>query len=781
MPDLPHLILPRAEVNLDRRKKPGFGKSLSRDHQQQSQKLAKAVDEALASHAALRATIVDPELIVRVRTTHLVSEEEWTRAGLVVLGHDENDSVVLFSSDIELTEFRARLAAYANGIPEGQKNPQYVSLLAAIEELGPLTPADRIGSTLKADGYVGPDAFAPTAFFRLDVELWEFGTQVERRIQSEQMEIQLRERGGDITDRYIGTSFTALRVAGTGAAFQWLLTLPTVRVIDAPPEVDSEVEQLLETDIRELGEISAAKPDAPVIGIIDSGVNSAHPVLSAVVSEAAGFPASLGASDAWGHGTKVCGIAAFGDVRDCLERNQFAAQVHLFSGKVVNDQGNFDDQKLVSSQMSDVIRDFHAKGCRIFNLSLGDRNALYAGGKVGMWTAVLDELARELDILIVVAAGNYEHVPPVGRSEDHLLGYPRYLLEPKSRLLEPAVGANVLAVGAVAHAAAVPNQGARNVSIRPIADIGEPAPFTRCGPGVHDAIKPDLCDDGGNVLYDGLTQGLSTYSESEVLTTHPRYLERLFTTAKGTSYAAPLVSHKAALLLEVFPEASANLLRALLVNSARPPDSAVQRLQTLGSSAVRNLCGYGVVNFTLASTSDSNRVVLYADDEIGLDRFFVYKVPIPKEFTETKGSRAIRVTLAFDPPTRHTRAAYLGVEMSFRLVRGKTLAEVIDHYKKRDKQIDGEHPQLEGRYDCGFDFGSNMRECGTLQSARFTMSRNPATEYGEEYYLVVRCERKWFADDFAKQRFAVVVELSHSEDIKLYERVRERVEVRVRV
>ena len=53
------------------------------------------------------------------------------------------------------------------------------------------------------------------------------------------------------------------------------------------------------------------------------------------------------------------------------------------------------------------------------------------------------------------------------------------------------------------------------------------------------------------------------------------------------------------------------------------------------------------------------------------------------------------------------------------------------------------------------------------------MSRNPAAEYGDTYFLVVRCERKWSPDEFAQQRFALVVEMSHSEDIALYERVRE--------
>ena len=60
------------------------------------------------------------------------------------------------------------------------------------------------------------------------------------------------------------------------------------------------------------------------------------------------------------------------------------------------------------------------------------------------------------------------------------------------------------------------------------------------------------------------------------------------------------------------------------------------------------------------------------------------------------------------------------------------------------------------------------------------MTANPSAEYGETYYLVVRCERQWYPDEYATQRFAVVVELAHTEDVRLYERVTERVNVRIR-
>ena len=142
-------------------------------------------------------------------------------------------------------------------------------------------------------------------------------------------------------------------------------------------------------------------------------------------------------------------------MRSCIERREFQAQARLLSGKIVNDAGNFDDRRLVPAQVDEIVRALHPFGCRIFNLSLEFMRSVYSGGKAGLWTATLDLLARELDILFVVSCGSSGRLPANGDHEDHLLGYPRYLLQESSRILEPAAAANALSVGAIAHSAAV--------------------------------------------------------------------------------------------------------------------------------------------------------------------------------------------------------------------------------------------------------------------------------------------------------------------------------------
>jgi hypothetical protein len=57
-----------------------------------------------------------------------------------------------------------------------------------------------------------------------------------------------------------------------------------------------------------------------------------------------------------------------------------------------------------------------------------------------------------------------------------------------------------------------------------------------------------------------------------------------------------------------------------------------------------------------------------------------------------------------------------------------------------------------------------------------TFTRGTET-YGDNYYLVVRCDGGWASAFQTQQRFAIVVELTHQAEVQLYERLRARVRV----
>ena len=275
---------------------------------------------------------------------------------------------------------------------------------------------------------------------------------------------------------------------------------------------------------------------------------------------------------------------------------------------------------------------------------------------------------------------------------------------------------------------------------------------------------------GGTLIFDPVVarlRGGEDLASAGVLTLYHRYLDRLFTAGSGTSYAAPRVAFSAAQILTRFPQASANLVRALIISSAETPQPAQERLRLLGADATHAICGHGLVDLERAAFSDDARITLYAEDELALDHFAVYRIPIPEPFRAANGERCIRVTLAFDPPVRHSRNDYAGVGMSFRLIRGCRPDLIFDHYRKRD-QDDGPFPELAPRYNCNLVPGAQAREKGTVQCATVAFKRS-VEDYGDSYYLVVRCESGW-ARHVDRQQFSIVVELLHKADVQLYER-----------
>ncbi|WP_172448442.1 S8 family peptidase [Caulobacter mirabilis] len=621
--------------------------------------------------------------------------------------------------------------------------------------------------------------FSPDARYVLDVELWDIRPRQLMTRHIGQIENLLSSFGGEISDKYLGRSVTLLRIVAPGGAVRALLERPEVRQLDLPPQPDPAVGDLLDLGIGDFPQAPILAENPAQVAVLDSGFHSVHPLIAAAAGESIGVPEDLGADDIYGHGTRVAGIAVYGDLRTPAEARLFEPQVRVHSAKVVTDRGEFHDRILVTTQMRTAIEHFHREhGCRVFNISLGDRRLVFDGNSIGSWPAIIDEIARDLNVVIVVSAGNLQYTSPLG-PEPHLENYPRYLLEENSRILEPANAAIAITVGSISHAAAVPPEDYYGVALRPIAPIDAPSPFTRRGPGIQGSTKPDFVDYGGNLTFDGATQRVTdSYPHNSIFCLHNNYLDRLFTTAIGTSYAAPRVAYKAALVSRAFPEGSANLTRALLGNSATIPVIAEEIIHPLEPNAVENIYGLGIPDLSRSIYSEDSRVVLYADSDIQPDQFLIYEVPIIDDFVSVKGDRTISVTLAFDPPTRHTRSDYLGNRMSFRLIRGASLDEVTEHFRRRVGE-DEPVPEMPQRNNCALLPGPSKRDIGTLQRGTFTIKRNPSHDYGDTYYLVVRCEKRWAAEE--AQKFSLVVEIAHPNVGDLYARVAQRVQVRPRV
>jgi hypothetical protein len=775
-----HLPLRRLEGALERRLQRGFGEIAPRDAKGHGEGLSTKVETVVASHKAKpKIADIDPALILKIETTGGVSEETWAAMGLTILSNDTDKSVILFADDGELQEFKRRIAEYQKDPPAGQKNPTYASLIGALESISELTPADRIGAVLRSEGITRPQDFPADVADVFDLELWQPDSNSVIGFVS-RIEFVVQQHGGTIINEYKGRSMTLVRVRGSGDAIRALLDLPELSVLDRPPQPDLPQFDASSFDLNQLGPVQAPPAGSPVIGIIDSGLNSAHPLMEGAVAGAFGVPANLGDDDTKGHGTSVSGIAVFGDLRARIEQGTFEARCFVASAKVVNQHGKFSDEVLVPTRMDEAIRRLVADyGCRVINISLGDRKRM-AGEKPSPWAAVLDDLARELDLVIVVSAGNRDNLSKFGdRIAD---AYPACLRDDEARILEPGTAVNVLTVGSLAHSNGLGLEDEELVGVMPLTEIGWPSPFSRTGPGAGKVIKPDFVDYGGTLVFDGPTQTLMdgrTKPAAGVISLNQNYITRMLTSVSGTSFAAPLTAYKAALVRDAFPDASANLVKALLAVSAEWPDSITGCLADLTDEQKYNVIGHGVIDVERALSSDDNRVVLFREDNLDVDRFAVFEVPVPEQFQSERGRRHIRIALCFDPIVRHTRLDYAGLSMSFDLFRGASAEQVFDACRKW-QQAEGDPFRLVGASKCQLTPATRQRSNGALQCGTFVAKRS-LEAYGDKYYVAVRCEGGWAAEITGNQRFALAVELQHEADIQIYQQIQAQVQVQVQV
>lgn len=776
LPRYEHLQLSKLPQSLDRRKT-GRPPPLPQRGGGHGGGVRLEVDDAVEEQRLQRPPeFVDPSLILKVEMNGLSLEDEWEKVGLRLLSNDQDNTIILFSSTEELTDFRQKLAAYEGPIPAGQTGRRYAGFINRIESVGTLQAADKLGVRLQERGFTQANDFQDDELYVVDIELWDFAGQAARRRKAEEIGDFIEARDGVVFDTYVGPSLTIVRVEALGQAIRPVLSVPEVAFVDLPPQPDLEAFPIVQMALDDVPPQQPIANDAPLIAIVDSGINS-HPLLGDVLVASEAFPPELGVADVWGHGTRVGGAAVFGDLREQIAAGQMTKSARLISAKVITDDGQFYNRRTLPSQMRIVFeRLTEAYGCRIFVISLGDARAWFERGRVGPWAMTLDELARELDVLIFVSAGN--RYSRGGTSvEQSVTQYPAYLLEDANRIFEPAGAANVVTVGSVSHASGLAARHADDAHVRAITSGPlEPSPFTRSGPGAAGITKPDFVELGGTMIFSAVTRSLQfapQVPEAGIVTLNHDFVRQLFTTANGTSISAPILARKAAILLQRFPDASANLIRALLAGAATPPDETDQRLAGTEAADQFRVRGNGFVDPLKAAYSDDHRVVYYADDQLEVEKFAIYRVPIPVEFL-SGGRRTIRVSLAYDPPVRRTRAEYLGTKMDFRLIRGCPSDHVLEHFRSHAGET-GDHPEMLDKYICKLLPGPNHRAGNTLQTAQVSYT-NDTLDYGNEYFLVVRCAGGW-AEEEIRQRFAVVVELEHQVGMQLTVRERERVRV----
>ncbi|RZN41482.1 MAG: S8 family peptidase [Methanophagales archaeon ANME-1-THS] len=795
---LPHLPLPVMVEGLTRRKKKAYSKPKKERSDAERAEFGKKVldetDRIIENFSKWKDKYgdrINPALIFKIEANSPINEKDLDRMGVKVLGVDYKDAVVVFADNEHLTEFKRMVEEHSGEIPPSQKGARH-AFIYAFEGIREIISNEKIGIRLRKE------PLEEREIAILDIELWPLGKEYRNQMLSwkEGIDKILKENGGGVTDFYPGQALFIIRAKVPSSILGDILNLGQVARVDRPPKTIIDLAKVKGISLDEIGEIPSPEDNASGILIIDSGIMSGHPLLKTAIGDAQSYLDGKSSTDEDGHGTAVAGIALYGDLQKCIDERTFNPELWIYSARVCDEEGEYDEEKLPETQLHDAIEYFVSNydNVRVVNLSIGDPEKVYRIEEYQFrLAAVIDELAFEYkdeNILFVVSAGNYED----GRTAVEYLdektgsGYPTHLLNnPHLKIVDPATSALALTIGSLS----LGQGSAHRWFSKTLAGYESfPSPFTRTGPGVNGMIKPDLMEFGGDLtIVRG--SGITNDPSIGVITTERDFLrEGLFTVEDGTSFSAAKVSHLAAKLWREFPAATSNLIKALLTASAKIPEIRPPPLDKLdlkkGSaeeqSKLLNIYGHGLPNLDRASFSTTNRVLLIDEREMKLDDIVIYEIPVPKDFYEGTGRRTLSVTLAFDPLTRMTRKQYLGVTMEshlFKDVDVETIKLKYGELEEFDEEEENVPPSLQ-RNKIDLVPGVNLVKKGTVQKRMWIIDRT-LKDIEESLKLVVICNAKWLNDEEYRQRYAVVVTVEQQENVTLYNRIREMIRLRIRV
>ena len=716
--------------------------------------------------------------------------------GVEFISQEDKEICIVFSDEQGLAIFSEHLSQL--GLDDADLT--YRQILQALQGIDNWTPEDRKGWAFQHKGLPKTDKF------RLDIELWPIETTHHpKRIQLiEEFERWIAENNITKIDSINQDSLLIYRLELTQQQVDLLLNHRDVRMVDLLPESGIGYQQL-NYDLENIPQdLASPEPDSARVCILDSGINTNHPLLKTAIAESYSFIEGRDENDESGHGTAVAGIALYGDLEACADSHYWQPQYWLYNGKVMYRDGQTGetrfDEKTIETTLTKAVEYFAGEcGCRIFNISLGNANAPYDGKHIRGIAYVLDRLAREYDILFIVSAGNFSgsNNPPVPvaswRDE-----YPEYLMDDASIIIDPATALNVITVGSLSkHNRHTDEQRYPEISALSPANEDQPSPFTRHGFSVGKALKPELVAPGGNRA-SPLRQEDRQWQNDErgmgVLTLNHMFVgETLFKEIAGTSFAAPYITHLAGRLLNEYPHASANLLRAMLVNHANLPDACTNTFPeewrkaykdatgTKNRELAREVAGYGKIDEDSLYRSSESVVVLMAEDSIENNTHQFYELPLPESFLRTnRASRELRITLAYSPPVRTTRLEYAATKMSFRLIKGKSLEEVEQHFN-HDKQNDTETRNDDATTNR--NISTQIRDKGTVQSSVwYFKQRNPQEKW---FVVVTRQDRDWgeISPCLDQEHYALVVTATdrENEQAQLYTEIQLRIQEQERV
>ncbi|MFC8198720.1 S8 family peptidase [Streptomyces sp. NPDC057298] len=453
-----------------------------------------------------------------------------------------------------------------------------------------------------------------------------------------------------------------------------------------------------------------AARDAPVITLLDTGVDQEHPLLRTVLVGAHSVMHREDGSDNAGHGTKMAGLAVFGDLDGLLSAaGPVQLDHHLESVKILPRTSPgiprpFGEVTATAVATAETASPEQPRK-RVFAMAVTVESGAGVNGTDGtatLWSAAVDALAAGTDItvtpdridllgtpdpslsrLLIISAGNVRDHHATQLIDPN--GGATYLdLCDTSSIEDPAHAWNALTVGAHTELDHVPTT-ADFTGFRAVAAPGLLSPFSRTSVLFRDAaaLKPDIVMEGGNLLVDADRKVVTGHETVSLTTTARSHLGQLFTTIDATSAATAQAARLAALACARYPNLRPETIRGLLVHEAQWTDAMIDGVyngngtRKIGAGqlarTVLRRYGWGVPSQerVLSSTASAVTMIVQGslkpftrseDKQIRLGELKLHELPWPREqlldldATEVR----LRVTLSYFIEPNPGRRGMLG-------------------------------------------------------------------------------------------------------------------------
>ena len=772
-----HLLLPNPRPVRSRRASGAGGGTPQRQRGEHGRHLRRQLDVSRAPRQ-LNAG-VDPDMVFKIIAGSRPEDSSFEGRGLQILGETVDYTYFVLSSD--------RGASLENAIQRYVRTGELRSFFNQIDDIEPYGPQDRSGPGI---GEIEADFSGTTV---VDVIIWPSGAYSEAVRRAAVVESVITQNGGQVLLRSVSARRSYLRADVTAAGLSDLLNTSVVEVVRTPPVPFLDFRDWRNIDISS---VTRSRRVSEVVGVLDDSPASSHPLLAGLIaSDESLSPPGYQWQRRGTHGTEVVGRLLYPslheELRDGLPLTAVGSVriVRILEPDPSRPDGppRFATYAAPHDLVEAAVRHLHGEhGVRIFNLSIGYSEP-FNDLHLGPLTEIIDDLVRELDIVIVVPTGNAAADLTARTASGHHIidDKPEFFFSPEHRLSEPGPAALAITVGALALSGA-PAESPGRFGWRAAADAREAAPFSRSGPGLgtntRRANKPDVTHFGGNVVINDVGNTVPNDPGASLVSTSTRGTEgQLFAAVNGTSYAAPAVARVAADIAYAYPDASANLIRALVATGA----SQTQPATSIPEPHRRNrVYGHGLPQADRATSSDGHRVTMTYDGSMPVDTVQIHPLPVPEQFRRgSRRDRVISVALAFDPPVRRQRREYLAGTMKYEIYRDISAEDLADILQRQDP--DDRAELITDRRKLDLQPGVNTFTHGTLQLRTWT-GRNSFANDDETFLIAVTHKAQtWARNDpaYDSQAYALAATLEDREleTANLHETLRQRLSIPNRV